>query len=195
LRIQAEDVLRPQLVRAGDAQTEAFLEQRRVVAQEPGVIELLDGRVMMWVRTTGGYAYRCCSADGGDTWSPFQAIAEFAMPCGPQTIRRLPGHRRMVMLYNDREGVPFGDPRFMWRTPLSVAVSDDDGRTWRRHTALEADDSVNYCYHSLCFSGDRAIASYYQGVTTVDRDGTESRRNLCSLKVKVVAARFFEAAG
>ena len=146
---------------------------------------------MMWVRTNGGYAYRCHSEDGGDTWSPFQAIPEFAMPCGPQSIWRLPGHERLIMLSNDREGVPFGNPRFMWRTPLSIAVSDDDGATWQRHTPLESDDTVNYCYYSLCFFDGSAICTYYQGVASMDDDGLETRHNLRSLKVTVVETDFF----
>ncbi len=190
-RILPEQVRRPQLVDPADPETDAFIAQGTIVAQEPGVVELRDGRVMMWVRTDGGYAYRCWSRDGGDTWSAFEAIPEFAMPCGPQSIWRLPGHERLIMLYNDREGVPFGHLEFMWRTPLSVAVSDDDGRTWQRHAPLESDDAVNYCYYSLCFAGDRAVCTYYQGVTAVDDDGTEERRNLRSLKVKVVALDFF----
>jgi sialidase-1 len=190
LRIQPDHVLRPKLVREGDAATGEFLARKRIVAQEPGVIELGDGRVMMWVRTTGGYAYRCYSTDGGDTWSPLQAITEFAMPCGPQSIWRLPGEERLIMLYNDRQGVPFGAPEFMWRTPLSVAASDDEGANWQRHAPLEVDDSVNYCYFSLCFSGERAVCTYYQGVSTVE-EGVERRRNLHSLKVKVVATDFF----
>jgi len=190
-RIQSECVLRPQLVLDGDPDTEAFLARKTIVAQEPGVVELLDGRVMMWVRTNGGYAYRCQSEDGGDTWTSFQAIAEFAMPCGPQSIWRLPGHERLIMLYNDREGVPFGDPRFMWRTPLSIAVSDDDGASWQRHAALETDDSVNYCYYSLCFFDGRAICTYYQGVASTGDGVTETRHNLRSLKITVAETDFF----
>ncbi len=190
-RILPEHVRRPPLVRQDDLQTEAFLAARTIVAQEPGVIELRDGRVMMWVRTNGGFAYRCWSADGGDTWTPFEALSEFTMPCGPQSIWRLPGRQRLIMLYNDRRGVPFGAPEFQWRTPLSVAVSDDEGATWHAHVPLEPDDSVNYCYYSLCFCGDRAVATYYQGVTVADADGVQRRRNLHSLKVKVVEQAFF----
>ena len=73
-----------------------------------------------------------------------------------------------------------------------MAVSDDDGQTWQRHAPRESDDTVNHCYHSLCISGGRAAATYYQGVTTVGDDGVERRRNLHSLKVKIVAARSFE---
>ena len=79
----------------------------------------------------------------------------------------------------------------MWRTPLSVAVSDDDGATWQRHAPLEPDESVTYCYYSLCFHGGRAVATYYQGVTTQDASGIEQRHNLRSLKVKVVDLAFF----
>ena len=60
--------------------------------------------------------------------------------------------KRIVMFYNDQEGVPFGDPEFEWRTPLSVAVSDDDAATWRRLPDIENNEH-NYCYLSACLQG------------------------------------------
>jgi photosystem II stability/assembly factor-like uncharacterized protein len=141
---------------------------------------------MMWVRSKGGYAYRAHSKDGGETWSPLMAMPEFAMPCGPQSIYRLPGSSRLVMFYNDREGVAFGDPEFQWRTPLCVAVSDDEGATWKRQAQLE-DDRVNYCYLSACFFGDQVLLTYYEGTPTTKRpDGSLHRSNLVSMKIKVL---------
>jgi hypothetical protein len=45
---------------------------KRVTTQEPGVVELKDGRLMLFSRTTAGSQFVSYSADGGDTWSPFQ---------------------------------------------------------------------------------------------------------------------------
>ena len=40
-----------------------------VTMQEPGVVELRDGRVLMWMRTDAGVQYRCFSSDSGFTWT------------------------------------------------------------------------------------------------------------------------------
>ena len=38
----------------------------RIIVQEPGVVELTDGRLMMFIRTDAGSQYVCHSTDGGD---------------------------------------------------------------------------------------------------------------------------------
>jgi len=192
IQIEAARVTQPKLV--DETQAAALVDVRagRVVCQEPGVQELLDGRVMMWCRTSGGYAYRAISADGGQTWGPFEAITDFAMPCGPQSIRRLPGSRRLIMLFNDRGGVPFGHPQFQWRRPLTIAVSDDDGATWRRQGLLEPDAVPTHCYYSICFHDGNVLFSYYEGVMRVTPEAFYVPRNLASLKFKAVKQEFFE---
>jgi hypothetical protein len=188
-----DNVAPPEPVDPGYAEKAPLLSERRYRIQEPGVVELLDGRLMMYARSDSGYAWRCFSRNGGQTWSRFEPIREFAMPCGPTNIKRLPGTERLVMIYNDRSGVPFGSVEFNWRTPLCVAVSDDDGRSWRRLSRdIESDDGVNYCYASLdFFGGDKAILTYYVGWPTETTDAGPRRRNLKSLKVKIVDQAFF----
>ena len=39
------------------------------VLQEPGVLELRDGRLWMWMRTNPGTQYECFSSDGGEHWT------------------------------------------------------------------------------------------------------------------------------
>lgn len=163
-----------------------------VHVREPGVIELGDGRVMMWARSTGGYAYRCYSQDAGETWGPFEAISEFAMPNGPQSLMRLPGGSRIMMLYNDRGDLPVGHHQFQWRRPLSVAVSDDEARTWKYHGLLEPETTPSNCYYSICFQAGNVLMTYYEGVMHVDRQGVYSPRNLASLKLKVMSQKWFE---
>ncbi|HRU06660.1 MAG TPA: sialidase family protein, partial [Candidatus Brocadiia bacterium] len=171
IQIQAEHVQRPKLVDETNPAALKDVSAGRVACQEPGVQELLDGRVMMWCRTPGGYAYRALSTDGGQTWGPFEPITDFAMPCGPQSIRRLPGSRRLIMLFNDRGGVPYGHPQFQWRRPLAIAVSDDDALTWRRHGLLEPDTIPTHCYYSICFHQGAVLFTYYEGVMRATPEG------------------------
>jgi Neuraminidase (sialidase) len=47
-------------------------------AQEPGVVELKDGRIMMWIRTDKGKIYRSFSNDRGETWQHVRNLDEDA---------------------------------------------------------------------------------------------------------------------
>ena len=190
--ILPKNVKEPKVMEENYAFNLAHIRERNVAVQEPGVVELLDGRVMMWCRTPGGYAYRALSEDGGDTWGPFEAMEDFAMPCGPQSIKRLPGSERLVMLFNDRQEVPIGHSQFGWRRPLTVGVSDDDGATWRRLGLLEPESVPSNCYYSLCFHGENVVFTYYEGVWRTNEAGLVSPRNLTSLKLKIVAREYFD---
>ena len=49
---------------------------QRITVQEPGVIELKDGRVMMFIRSSCGSQMVSYSSDGGETWSPAIRVAQ-----------------------------------------------------------------------------------------------------------------------
>lgn len=171
-------------------QVRYLLENRLGVFQEPGVVELRDGRLMMFMRSTYTI-YRAFAAGCDAPWEECGAFEGFHVCCGPQTIKRVGETDRLLMLYNDRGTTPFGDQWFSQRTPLSVAVSDDEGRHWRRVEEWE-DDSHNYCYFSLLFHGDRFISSYYQSGIRRDAQGNKGRRNLASLKICRGPAKLYE---
>ena len=106
--------------------------------------------------------------------------------------RRLPGSRRWIMLFNDRGDLPYGSPQFQWRRPLTVAVSDDEGLTWRRHGLLEPDTAPSNCYYSMAFHGGNVLFTYYEGVMRTNPEGLFCPRNLASLKLKIVRQSYFE---
>ncbi len=115
------------------------------------------------------------SGDEGRTWTaPVQVTRELAEP--------------YVVVNNDRRGWTFGDNGAQsgrpwgWRTPLSVAVSDDHGARWRVLGDLE-DDPHNYCYASILFLDGEALLTYYESENLV-RDGKPVRRNLAALKMQ-----------
>ena len=64
-------------------------EGSRTGLQEPGVVELKDGRLLMLCRTDQGCLYRSFSADGGDTWSPAEPT-DRKSPVSPASIKRIP---------------------------------------------------------------------------------------------------------
>ena len=47
------------------------------------------------------------------------------------------------------------------RTPLTAAVSSDDGQTWRHVRNLEDRADEEYAYTSITFHRDRVLLTYY----------------------------------
>ena len=134
--------------------------------QEPGIIELKSGALLMLCRTDQGVQFRSHSEDGGDTWSPAEPSG-IASPCSPATLRRLPKTGELLMIWNDHSGefAEFGQKR----TPLTTAISRDEGKTWTNRKILEDDPDGWFCYISCTFVGDAAFVSYCAGDKAVGR--------------------------
>lgn len=134
--------------------------QRKLTLQEPGVVELKDGRLCMFMRTTHGSQYGCYSYDQGQTWSQPQPT-NLVSPCSPATIERVPWTGDLVCVWNDHSGRhPFVEGR---RTPLCGALSSDDGQTWGPSRVIEGDPNGWYCYTAMTFVGDRMLLAYCAG--------------------------------
>lgn len=134
------------------------LDGRLVTTQEPGVLELKDGRLIMWMRTTDHTQFVTWSKDGGDTWT--RAVPwNLNSPNSPATVERL-SNGDLVAIWNDHGGHPeFKNPEFMaprykgtgkWsngqRTPLTLAVSKDEGVSWIFRRDLECAPDGWFCY-------------------------------------------------
>lgn len=139
------------------------LAQRQKVLQEPGVVELADGRLWMYIRTAHGSQYGCYSTDGGLHWSEPQPTA-LASPQSPASIKTIPGTQDLLCVWNDHRGQhPFQPGK---RTPLCWAISHDGGQTWGPSSVIENDPKTAYCYTSITFVGKdarKALCSYYTG--------------------------------
>ncbi len=136
------------------------LPERELVLQEPGLVELSDGTVLMYIRTGHGYQYFSESSDQGISWSkPMQS--NLASPRSPATIERLPDTNKLVIIWNDHSGQhPYAEEN---RTPLCLAIVDEDDRTTPTSIVLEPDPNGWYCYTSMTFVEDRLILSYCAG--------------------------------
>lgn len=145
-------------------------------AQEPGVVELKDGRLLLWLRTDKGHPYACYSSDRGRTWSKPEPVPVDS-PLSPQSIKRHPKTGDLVMVWNNSP-----DKRF----PLAAAVSKDEGRTWTHIRNLDEDAAHTYSYVSILFWKDRAFFTYYAGPPAGVR--SEPR---WSLKLKAVPLAWF----
>jgi hypothetical protein len=134
--------------------------------QEPGVIELKTGTLLMLCRTDLGAQYRSHSEDRGDTWSPAEP-SNIVSPCSPATLRRIPGSGELLMIWNDHS--PPYSHLGQKRTPLAAAISRDEGKTWTGRRILEDDPDGWFCYTSCAFIGDSALLSYCAGGKDVGR--------------------------
>jgi sialidase-1 len=128
--------------------------------QEPLVVELRDGRLLMLCRTVLGCHYRSWSEDRGETWSAAEPT-ELIAPCSPASVRRLPTTGDLLIIYNDHRGIleTMGGKR----TPLVTALSQDEGRTWGYHKVLEDDPDGWYCYTAIYVEEEQLVLGYCAG--------------------------------
>jgi sialidase-1 len=151
------------------------IPESKAGAQEPGVVELKDGRVMMWIRNSTGHIYKCSSKDRGDTWSKPEPMSLQA-PVSPQSIKRHPKTGDLILVWNNSP-----DKRY----PLTAAVSSDEGETWKHVRDLDTTPEHTFAYTSIEFLKDRALFTYYVGPLAGVRDGQ------WSLKLKAVPLDWF----
>ncbi len=128
--------------------------------QEPGVVELADGRLFSWMRTDQGVQYGCWNTDAGDTW-PLPEKTDLASPESPASIKRLPNSPDLLAVFNDHSGAfPFPKGK---RTPLVSAISTDGAKTWQHRKMLESDPNGWYCYTAIHFVEDAVLLAYCAG--------------------------------
>ena len=107
--------------------------------EEGSIVELRDGRLLMYARTPMGRLFKSYSADDGETWSD-PAPTPLASAYAPCTLARLPnGDLLCVWNQNSLEE----DRRGLRRHRLTCAISEDEGESWKHFRNLESlDDTV-----------------------------------------------------
>ena len=135
----------------------------KIVTQEPGVVELDDGRLMMFIRTDKGRIYFSWSNDNAETWTPPEK-SELFTPMSPSTIKKIPSTGDLLLVWINHGNVPLtfrlhGLPQGTSR-PECVAVSKNNGQTWEHVKNLGANDNGWYCYTALEFVGDDVLLGY-----------------------------------
>ncbi len=165
-----------------DTRVEPMPEGTKVMFQEPAVLETKDGIVRMWIRTDAGSQYECTSKDFGIHWSqPHPGVLK--SPKSPASFARVPWTGQLMCVWNDHGGShPFVTGK---RTPLCVALSDDEGQSWQKSRIIEDHPQGHYCYTSITFTQQDAIISYMYGpntnkgiglkVTALDREWLTTR--------------------
>jgi hypothetical protein len=121
--------------------SELFVSVNRAAydCEEPTVVELKDGRLLMHLRTELGRIYRSFSKDQGLSWTRPEAM-QIAASCTPHMIRRIPSTGDLLMVWNQvsRQEITTG----LHRHRLSCAISKDEGQTWENFKNLESLDDA-----------------------------------------------------
>jgi hypothetical protein len=119
--------------------SELFVSHYRAAydLEEPAVVELKDGRLLMHLRSQLGRMYRSVSHDQGVSWSRPEAlpIAASYTPC---ILRRIPRTGDLLMIWNQISRMEILNG--FHRHRLSCAISQDDGQTWTKVKNLESLD-------------------------------------------------------
>jgi len=122
---------------------------------EPTIVELRDGRLLCFLRTTTGRLYRTTSEDQGETWSE-PAKTDFAAPDSEALVTRIPSTGDLLLVWNNVES------QSNWpRTPLTAAVSTDEGETWGRLRDIDDRPEYDAAYPSVFFQEGEAVVTYY----------------------------------
>jgi sialidase-1 len=128
-----------------------------VVTQEPGLIELKNGNILMYLRTMSGFQYTSSSTDNGENWSPVEK-SNIKSPCSPASITRVPGSGDLLLVWNDN-GI---DQK---RTPLNIAISKDEGKSWINQKIIEDDPDGSFCYPAVHYLNKEILIAYFDWST------------------------------
>lgn len=129
-------------------------------AMEPSVAQLEEGTLVMTLRTQLGGPFLSRSTDGGESWTEAQFTGLEGGESGT-CLKRIPGTNRLLLFWNNSTYIPAGHHHFGERTPLSAAVSDDRGKTWRKVLTIGDDPEAEYTNLECCFTSQgKAILTY-----------------------------------
>jgi predicted neuraminidase len=122
-------------------------------AIQPTLWESAPGKVHMLVRTAGGVIGRSDSEDNGKTWSTIVSTGLPNPNSGIDLDRFEDG--TLVLAYNP-DAKNWGS-----RSPLSIALSHDNGVTWSEQFDVDKGDKEDeFSYPAIITWGDSAALSY-----------------------------------
>lgn len=127
-------------------------------AEEPCVVELKDGSLLALLRTSLGTIHTARSTNGGVTWSK-PVATDLPSPAAPPLVKRIPSTGDLLLIWNrnyQRDHHHQGE-----RTPLSAAISRDEGATWERAQDIENVPGGAAAYAAVTFAGEEALVTYY----------------------------------
>lgn len=160
-------------------------------AMEPHVEETRDGRVLMVMRNQLGAPFLSESRDDGLTWSLPQTTGLRTPESCPE-LTRIPGTGDLLMIWNNAPYDPSFRSHYGKRSPLTAAVSRDEGRTWEHIRDIEDDPTCAYSNPGCRFSSNgKAIINYW----TCDYLPDGAMQDVIDLRVAVIDTEWFYRRG
>ena len=128
-----------------------------IMYQEPGVVELADGRLLMTIRNDSGRQLYAYSSDRGVTWTDSEP-SPLISPVSPATIKREPNGENLIAIWNESTTA---------RNPLMIATLSPDGKRILKKRTLDKspeNEARAYCYSALFFTDPQtALVAYCNG--------------------------------
>lgn len=120
---------------------------------QPALWESAPGKVHMLLRSSAGVICRSDSEDYGKTWSPVYKT-DMPNPNSGIDVTRLEDNT-LVLIFNP------DDENWGSRSPISLAVSKDNGQTWDPTIELDGGDVEDeFSYPSVISWGDTVAVTY-----------------------------------
>ncbi len=147
-----------------------------ITFQEPGLVHLKDNSLLMVIRSDAGTQCYSKSMDMGQTWGSVTR-STLISPVSPATIERIPGTGDLLAVWN--YNLSTDEAMSKERTPLSIAISGDEGVSWQKIRTLEDDPDGFYCYTAMQFVDEGVLLGYL----AASRIASENR--LANLGIRV----------
>lgn len=141
-------------VRSGEA---ANPDPKKIAFQEPGLIQLSDGRIMMYIRTDDGCQYVSYSSDSGMTWTKADKTP-FVSPLAPMTLVHIPNSNNILAVWTEDKAE---------RNPLVIAVVNEKLEFISKQILDKSEPNPMrwFCYSAILPLGDnRYLISYCAGL-------------------------------
>jgi len=117
---------------------------------QPTLFETSDKRVVALCRSRGlGFIVQAESKDGGETWSPAKPTELPNPGSGIDLVRTVNGQLFLVYNHSKKD-----------RSPLNLALSEDEGKTWKKMATLE-DQAGEFSYPAIIQARDGQLHITY----------------------------------
>ena len=127
-----------------------------IMLQEPGLIILKDGKIMMFMRTDAKVQYLSYSEDNGESWNEAMP-SDITSPRAPASIKRIPSTGDLLLVWNNNNKE---ESHTVSRTHFNTAISSDEGKTWKHIQTVADKPNGLYCYYAIEFEDDGVLLGH-----------------------------------